>query len=326
VSEYPARVIQTGANPCRSRWCKSIGTLCFQRKINRNSSMSRIRPSEIYALIAVHCVLAAAPVGAALLLGDFNDVRMLPFIWALSSIPFSQIMLLSIWVGMAAGRILPKIFLAILATAWLVVWVSSSQVLGSTEPPPSLVSDVFLNLAIMLGFVIVLSVAMTGTSRLVGTIRFTGDTDLPANVPGLHYSLFALLAVSTTTALVLGLVRMSRVEGATDQSQTVYYLLAVVVFALNMLTTIWATLGKGHVKRRLLAVFLVSICLGFSMSVGAGQSPFSEPWWLFYSGTLIVVVPTAVVACSLLWLRRIGFRLVAARAEHESESEGCLQL
>ncbi len=293
--------------------------------MNGNLCMSRARPSAICPLVAVHLVLATAPVGAAVLLSDFNDVRMLPFIWALSSIPFSQLMLLSIWVGMAAGRVLPKILLVILATALLVVWITFGQVLGSTEPPPSLVSIFVLNLAIMLGIVAVLSVAMAGTSRLVGTIRFANDTDLPANEPRLHYSLFALLAISTATALVLGLVRLSRMEIESEQSQTAEYLLAVVVFALNMLTTIWATFGKGHVKRRLLAVFLVSICLGFSMWVGAGNSPFSEPWWLFCSGALIVVVPTAVVACTLLWLRGIGFRLVAARVEPESDSEDCAQ-
>ncbi len=158
----------------------------------------------------------------------------------------------------------------------------------------------------------------------MGTIRFTKDTDLPSTEPRFHYSLFALLAVSTATALVLGLVRMSRAEIASDLSQTVVYtLLVIVVFALNMLAIIWATLGKGHVKPRLLAVFLVSIILGFSISVSASQSPFSEPWWLFFFGPLIVVIPTAIVACTLLWMRRIGFRLVAPRAEPESDKEGC---
>jgi len=288
--------------------------------------MTSTQRSEICGLVAVHLVLATAPLGAALLLGDFNDLRMLPFVWALSSIPFSQIMLLSIWVGMAAtGRILPKILFAFLATAFLVVWITSGEVLGSTERPPiSIVSLYFQNLAIVLGFFAVLSSVMVGTSRLVGTIRFTKDTDLPSNEPRFQYSLFALLAASTATALVLGLVRMSRVEIASDLSQTVVsILLAIVVFFLNMLAIIWATLGAGHVKSRLFAAFLVSIILGFSMSVGAGQSPFSEPWWLFAAGPLIVVVPTAVVACTLLWMRRIGFRLVTARAEPESDNEGC---
>ena len=272
--------------------------------------MTSTQRSEIRGLIAVHLVLATAPLGAELL-GDFNDLRMWPFMWALDSIPFSQIMLLSIWVGMAATpRRWPKILLAILTTAFIMVWMTSGEVLRSTEPLVSMVSLYFQNLAIMLGIVAVLSAVMVGTSRLVGTIRFTKDTDLPSTEPRFHYSLFALLAVSTAAALVLGLVRMSRVEIASDQSQTVSWLLLIVVFALNMFAIIWAALGAGHVKRRLLVVFLVSIILGFSMTVGAGNSPFLEPWWLFASGSLIVVVPTAIVACTLLWMRRLGFRLI----------------
>lgn len=173
----------------------------------------------------------------------------------------------------------------------------------------------FQNLAVMLGIVAVLSAVMAGTSRLLGTIRFTKDTDLPSTEPRFHYSLFALLAVSTATALVLGLVRMSRVEIASDQSQTVSILLAIVVFALNMLAIIWATLGAGHVKRRLSGVFVIAILLGLSMAIAVGNSPYSQPWWLFISTSLIVLVPTSITALTLLYLRRLGFRLIAPQVE-----------
>ena len=291
--------------------------------------MTGTQRQAVRGLIAVHLVLATAPLGAELL-GDFYDLRMVPLKWVLSStlIPFSQIMLLSIWVGMAATpRRLPKILLAILATAFIAVWVTSGEVLGSTKPPISMVSLYFGHLAIMLGIFAVLSAVMVGTSLLVGTIRFTKDTDLPSAEPRFRNSLFALLVVSTAPALVLGLVYMSRVESESNSFPAVggvSLLLTMVVFALNMLTTIWATLGAGHVKRRLLAVFLVSIILGISMSVGTGRSLFSERWWSFVSDSLLVVLLTALMACTLLWIRRIGFRLVAPRAEPESDKEGCV--
>ncbi len=283
--------------------------------------MTSTQRSAIRGLVAVHFVLASAPLGAALLLGDLNDLRMLPFLWALSSIPFSQITLLSIWVGMVStGKILPKILPAILATALLTVWITSGQVLGSTEPPITMVALFFQNLAIMLGIVAVLSVVMAGTSRLVGTIRFTKDTDLPSNEPRFHYSLFALLAISTATALVLSLVRMSRVEIASDLPQTVSYLLAIVVFALNTFAIIWATLGAGHVKRRLFGVFVIAMLLGLSMAIAVGNSPYSQPWWLFISTSLIVLVPTSITALTLLYLRRLGFRLISPPSETGSET------
>jgi len=291
--------------------------------------MTSTQRKAVRGLVAVHLVLATAPLGAELL-GDFIDLRMVPLKWVLSStlIPFSQIMLLSIWVGMAATpRRLPKIFLAILATAFIAVWVTSGEVLGSTKPPISMVSLYFGHLAIMLGIFAVLSAVMVGTSLLVGTIRFTKDTDLPSAEPRFRNSLFALLVVSTATALFLGLVYMSRVESESNPFPAAGgvspLLLAMVVFALNMLTTIWATLGAGHVKRRLLAAFLISLILGISMSVGTGRSLFSERWWSFVSDSLSVVLLAAVMACTLLWIRRIGFRLVPARAKPESDKEGC---
>ena len=147
--------------------------------------MTSTQRKAVRGLVAVHLVLATAPLGAELL-GDFYDLRMVPLKWVLSStsIPFSQIMLLSIWVGMAATpRRWPKILLAILATAFIAVWVTSGEVLGSTKPPISMVSLYFGHLAIMLGIFAVLSAVMVGTSLLVGTIRFTKDTDLPSIKP-----------------------------------------------------------------------------------------------------------------------------------------------
>lgn len=291
--------------------------------------MTGTQRRAILGLLAVHVVLSPAPLAAGLLFGDSNNIEMLPFVWALQSVFLSQVMLVSIWVGMPkTGRILPKILFAILATAFLAVWITSGEVLGSREKPISIVSLYFQNLAIMLGFVAVLSLGMFGTSGLVGTVRFTGDTNLPSTEPRFHYSLFALLAVSTATAVVLGLVRVAREDEASEQSQMVVdYVLAVVVFALNILATIWATLGAGHVNRRLLVVLVVSILLGFFITMATGNSPFQEPWWLFFFGPLIVIVPTVIVACSLLWMRRIGYRLVASQTKlgHDSDNPKELQ-
>jgi hypothetical protein len=144
---------------------------------------------------------------------------------------------------------------------------------------------------------------------------------LPVAEPRFHFSLLTLLAISTVLALLLGLVRMSRMREPAEMEteHVVDYLLALVIYGLNTLATIWATLGLGRVKRRLSLVLFIAVMLGFSFAIGVGNSPLSEPWWLFISLPVVVVLPTTIVALSLLYLRRLGFRLVppqtSARAD-----------
>ena len=166
-----------------------------------------------------------------------------------------------------------------------------------------------------------LSVVMSGVSRWVGTIRYTNETDRELVESRPRYSLFSILAVSTAISLVLGLVRLSRASTPADDAPLVVaqMLLSIVAFALNLLATIWATLGAGRAQYRIVAVFVIAILLGFSMSVGVGNSPFAEPWWLFASSSLIVVVPTTIVALTLLYLRKLGFRLIPRNQQSEPE-------
>lgn len=271
--------------------------------------MTNPRPKSIYALIVVHFFLAIAPLGTAFI--PFNSLS-LPLMWALSSIPFSQIMLLSMWLGMTPGKLLSKSILAIFAISYLGVWIATGSVLMSSEVSVvSTLPEYLRIITVSLVMLAILSVVMAGASHLMGSICYTKGCDRVLKDSRFQFSLFAILALATITCVVLGLVRLSRDNSDSDESVIVVIqtFFAVVVFALNLLTTIWATLGAARVITRLLIVFVVAVLLGCSMAIGAGHSPFSEHWWLFASFTLIVLVPTTIVTLTLLYLRRLGYRL-----------------
>ncbi len=277
--------------------------------------MSHVQPSAIHRLVAVHLVLAMVPLSISFVT---IDMRTLPIVWALAAVTFAQIMLLAIWVGMvAAGNVLYKVLAATIAAAYLGIWQATAQVLMSTElSNAAAVSAYVHNTSIILVLTALLTLALFGVRRLIGTIRFVKDDDFPKAEPRFHFSLLTLLAFSTVLALLLGLVRLSRMTepAELEAERLVDYLLAVVVYGLNTLATIWATLGPGHVKRRLCVVFFVAVLLGFSFAIGAGNSPTSEPWWLFLSFPVVVVLPTGIVALTLLYLRSLGYRLIPAHA------------
>jgi len=165
----------------------------------------------------------------------------------------------------------------------------------------------------MLVFLAILSAVTAGASRFVGTIHFASKTDTHCGEARSQYSLIALFAVTTATALILGLVRGSR-TGGVDGVTIAHYSLAVVVFVVNILATIWATLGTGNVVRRIAAVFFISLMLGLSWANGAGYSLDTKPWWLFPLSSLILVVPTTIILATLLVIRNLGYRLLS---QHE---------
>lgn len=276
-------------------------------------------PAALKVLVSAHLALAVAPLGVAFV--PF-DIWTLPIIWGLASIPISQVMLLSAWLGMAKGKILRKLAAAAVAISFLSIWLVLGQGLMSTEVTLNLIlSAYWKNLGMLLVFLAILSAVMAGASRLAGVIRFTNEANLLLAETRFKYSLFALLTVTTTAALILGLARASRTNIAND-GMVAQTALGIVVFVTNMLATIWATLGTGHVVRRLLAVYFVSIVLGLSLAIGSGNSLETGPWWLFASMSLIVVVPTTIVAITLLVLRAQGYRLLPISAAPSPENKG----
>ncbi len=298
---------------------------------NHHSGRPQARSAAVYALIAMHLVVALTPAGVAF---RPNNSLTLPMLWALGALPFSQIMLLSIWLGFAGGSVKRKFVISVLAISFLTIWQTLDQVLNwwSVETTlNSIIAGYLKHTAIMIAVFLVLSIAMAGASRFMGIIRFANEADLRRAVPRSNYSLFALLAMSTVAALILGLARASHMSSAGVQSQFMIatYLMLLVMFAVILLTTVWATLGAGHVVRRLLVVLFVSVVLGLTMAVGVGFSLRLVPWWLFAAASQIMVLPTAIVAITLLVIRSMGLRLlprqpalVYDRSQNEWQGEG----
>ena len=245
-------------------------------------SHSHPRPTAIYALVAVHLLLAIAPLSMALI--PFS-IRALPLGWALASISYAQVMLLSMWIGMTRGRTIPKILLAITVAVYSSFWSVAGWAVftdGRLENISSLTT--LQPLLFLLAILAMLSFLMAGASRLMRSIRFVNKSEAVVADPGIRFSLCTILAILTSASVVLGLTRLSNVKIAEEHSSslmTAEMLLAIVVFALNLLTIILATLGAGPTKLRLFGVLLVAVSLGFSMAIGAGNSPFTEPWWIF---------------------------------------------
>lgn len=255
----------------------------------------------------MHLALAVAPLGMAFVP---PDIRTLPILWGLASIPLSQVMLLSVWLGMTRGNLIRRVMIASLAILYISIWPSIGERLMSNEETlNSMPSMYWQYTGGLLMFLAVLSAVMAGATRTLGTIRFTDDTDALSPETRSQFSLLALLSVTTVTALILGLIRSSQASNA-DGVTIAQSLLTIIVFVVNIVVTVWATLGTGHVLRRLALVFFVSILLGLAMAIGAGNSLDTGPWWLLAASSLIIVFPTAIVATTLLVIRTLGYRLL----------------
>lgn len=270
------------------------------------------RSSGVRRLVGVHVVLALVPVGIGLV--AFNKYTM-PIAWGLAAVSFAQIMLLAMWLGMTGWeKTLQRILTAILAVAFMSIWHAIAQVAQSPIRALPLIASAYARNFLVIS-ILLMSIALVlfGASKLFGTIGLPLSADSSMPEPRYRFSLLALLVTATTISIILGLVRIAQAgkHPTGDVEPAVDYMLAAVIYGLNTLATVWATLGPGHVARRVSGVMVVSILLGLSLAAAlANPAIVSEGWWLFVSRSVIVILPTIIVVLSLLYLRRHGFRLV----------------
>jgi hypothetical protein len=275
-------------------------------------------PRNLYVFFAVQVVLAVVPVWSIKWYPSLPD----GILFFLTSIQPSQIMLLSIWLGLTPGFNVRKIAAAIMATCFLVV------VSGIHFAPAVNFADIEINRTILLfgllnncawylAELIVFSLVMVAVRRKLGIIRRIDDNIDCSRKKTFQYSFFSLLTLLSLTALILAVVHAFRfTDGPPSYLLYLAYLaLKYVVFAINMLAALWATLGIGKAPRRIAVVFFVSVILGFSVALAG---PFGSFFREFTFSKLIslsylaapLVVPTVIVVFSLLFFRRRGFRLV----------------
>lgn len=269
--------------------------------------------SQFKTILTAHLVLAVAPVGMAFVPPSVSG---LPVIWALASINLSQLMLLSVYVAMFTGRARNKILVATVGMAYIAVCQTIGEQLMAGVASISSIGGSYLRLICMdAGIFIVLTVVLVGARKVLGSIR---RLDVFASTPkDTHpqFSLLTLLLVLSIAALVMGLVRSSRMaENPGDtRMMVVQFALFAAVFGTNIIAIVWATLGIGAVMRKLTIVIAVSAILG--LSFGVSNSHDTLGWWLLASSPLVTLVPTVIIASTLFSLRPLGFRLTRLAVE-----------
>jgi hypothetical protein len=260
---------------------------------------------------AVHGLLALAPLGMLLLRLNISS---LPIVWLLSTTPLSQIMLLSIWVGLTPGGHVRKIAACVSAICWFAAERTIVEYVMSTDGI-SLAGSFLRDFASHFSLLSVFCLVMIGARRKLGMIGRFADVQWRGPT-SFQYSLFALLTLASVTALLLGLMRASRLDddrGSTGVIAAVY-VLVFGSFAINTLAAVWAVLAFGKPSRRIIAVLFISLVLGVSIALAMSHDELR--WWLFAGSSMVSVWPTTIVVFSLLFFRRRGFRL--ARSESEA--------
>jgi hypothetical protein len=262
---------------------------------------------RIIWLVVAHLIIAMAPVTLGLV--TFSRYS-LPYLWAVSSIPFAQIMLLTMWVGLGQGKLLYNLAIAILATIYISFWdILGTKLFGGGI---TLVEIFIRDCLEMLATLAVLTGVMLGIRRWLGRIQHVTDPTILDASAQTRYSLFAALGVTTAGSFFMALFRISMErDGSESSAATIAHILLIMTtLSLMSISTIWAALAPGVVGYRIAAIAVLAVLLGVSLAISAGNTPAQGGWCMLAGATLVVVVPATIVCGSLLFLRGGGYRLV----------------
>ncbi len=226
-----------------------------------------------------------------------------------ASISLSQLMLLSIYLGMTAGKRKRKLLFAAIAVLFLAIWLP----LASEGASKSFGASYLQLVSSYTGILLALTFVAACARRFIGSIRFSPESSQLAANTRSQFSLLTLLVVLTTLAVLSGLARASRWTPELERGsiRVAEYLFVAVVFGLMVLSVVWASLGHDSTIGRLPVILFLSAMLGlFFLPQDVGVSPDAVYWEEVLSCCLLTFVSTSVVAVTLLPFRRLGFRLV----------------
>jgi hypothetical protein len=262
---------------------------------------------RIVLLVVVHLMIAVLPVTLGLV--TFSQYS-LPYIWAISSVPFSQVMLLAIWIGIGQSKLSYKVAAALLAVGYISFWFGIGTSFLSSERLR--LEDFVRDSMQILAILAVVSLMIFGLRRWLGQIYYYVDPELLDATAKTRYSLFTALGLTTAGAFCMALFRISiEVDDIESSYATIAHILLIMTtFALMSVSIIWAALAPGIVRYRITAIAFLAALLGITLAVSAGNTPEQGGWWMLAGATLIVLIPTAIVCGSLLFLRGGGYRLV----------------
>jgi hypothetical protein len=234
----------------------------------------------------------------------------LPYLWAVSSVPFALIMLLALWVGLGQAKAINKTVAALLGITYISAWhgLGTKLLGGDSRLVEIFIRDGIQMLAILAG----LSGVMFCMRRWIGQIQHFVDPEPLDASAQTRYSLFTALIVTTAGSFFMALFRISMERGESESSAAIvaHILLIMTTLALLLVSSIWAALAPGIVRYRIAVIAALAVLLGVSLAISAGHTPAQGGWWMLAAATLIVVVPAAIVCGSLLFLRAGGYRLV----------------
>jgi hypothetical protein len=267
---------------------------------------------RLYRFLAVHVVLAAAPL---LSLALPHDLAFIPIIWALFGVPIGSLMALSVWIGMGSARISWRLLGALAATAYVTLaltMVNVAQMIYYTGTISVLeCTKTYATVAAAYSVVILLFGGMFGLVGRRFELRRVEPQEVLPDREYFQFSLLHVLVIMSVIAVVLTLLRASRddIKNTTSAFQwSAMDSLAFTVFLLNTLCAACAALWPIGVKRNVGLVMVVALLLGLVLAFAMHNDQIA--WLLFVGGMLMAIVPTGTEVASLLYVRSCGYRLV----------------
>ncbi len=263
-------------------------------------------PLKLKWLVAVHLVIGMVPAAFALV-PDGS-------LWAYLSgplfvtIPVSQALLISFWVGMGTSRESWRWQGPILGSAYLTLWTTVGVTFGRTglglEYMPGFFPESFF---VYCAIILLYSSLFWSIRRWIAGLRYFSN---PPLIPPtrFQFSIFQLVLITAAVAVALGLARIG---------------LLVFVTLLVPLAVPWATLCMGPAGPRIVVIFGITLLLAIAVPLPVNVVvPFPEWWWLFAAETLSLTLPIAILVVSLLVVRSCGYRLVAEARERDLPAAG----
>jgi hypothetical protein len=227
-------------------------------------------------------------------------------------------MTLGVWVGVGQTRPLWRVAIGLAAVFYLSAFSFIAHFAEVTEPLS--INEWIMGYLEAVGESALLLLVLGGTFMLIGhrfELALLDPEVAPARNRHLQFSMFQILILMSTVAIVLSLLRLTRAaighEPSIWETITVYSFM-FVTFLVNAACAAFAALGTRNVKRNVVLVVAVSILLGVAAAIAIYQG---MGWWLFVGSTFIMIIPTTVVLVSLLVVRSCGFRLVARSSRNQ---------
>ncbi len=280
-------------------------------------------------ILAVHAVLAFVGLTLAGLDGLSQPYRMICIALSLV-IPAAQFIFLAAWSVLGSKvawrRILLSAFvvalMSLLYVRAVLNWYVVRQSLRSEPYLPWLQSNMLKQLALSEAFLASMMLVGLCARKWLGRISQTADEHQLGQQRNtrMQFSLTTALVVLSIGAVFLGLVRGANQAGNVNGPQEVFrHLLTMAVFALLMLTAVWATLSSGAVSVKVLIAFAVSLVLGEALSdnvaLPAGRAYFPRSAARYF----VTLLTTGLLVCTFLYARKLGYRLGRSTAVGEPD-------